>query len=174
VEAKDFWGILHRQTFDVLTVDLNRTIAGSVVETTGRVKVPVFQILNAIVLLKGSEKAAAIVVVGNTATIINVASHKHKGIPWNFILFIQENLEHSETGFKIRIVKLIGSVPTKRSEFTTFLNDGMHECESKDKLAPDFRFLAVVEEVLVNVSKRTLKVGFDSSGRLSSHLNRVL
>jgi hypothetical protein len=174
MEAKNFRGILHRQAFDVLTVDFNRSIAGSVVEATGGVKVPVFQIFNAIVLLKGSEKAAAIVVVGNTATIVNVTSHEHKGIPWNFILFIQENFEHSKTGFKIRIIELIGSVPTKRSEFTTLLNNGMHECESKDKLAPDFRFLAVVEVVLAKVSKGTLEVGFDSAGRLGSHLNRVL
>jgi hypothetical protein len=89
-------------------------------------------------------------------------------------LIIKEKLKHHKRSFEIRVIKFVENVPAEGTKLTSFLNNGVEEGQTKDKLAPLLRFLAVVEVLVRHFSETSLKIGFDTTRRLSSQFDTVL
>ena len=92
-----------------------------------RVEVVVIEVLRAVVLLESRDQASSILVVRDTTTIVDDASHIDESFPRDLILFVQEDLEHRERGLQIRVIELISDVPAERSELSSLLEDGVEE-----------------------------------------------
>ena len=79
------------QTVYVLSVCLDYAIRWGVVQARWRIKIAVFKILNAVVLLERSEEATTVVIVCNATTVVNVTSNEHEGLPGNLVLLVEKD-----------------------------------------------------------------------------------
>ena len=98
----------------------------------------------------------------------------NKSIPWNFFLLVEEDFEHSKRCIEIGIIEFVLDIPAERTELSSLLDDGVEERDSKDELAPNFGFLAVIEELVCVVGKSSLHVCLNTSWWLGCHLHTVL
>lgn len=95
--------------------------------------------------------------------------------PWDILLLlIQEDFKHSVRCLQIRVVELVSDVPTKGSELSSLLDDGVEEGASKVQLLEFGRLLAILDLLCCRFSKISLQIGLDSTRWLSCQFNTVL
>ena len=174
VEAKHLWRIFFWERVDEVSVRLGITEGRRLVLLRLRVEVVISQVVCAVILLESGEQATQVLVVSYTTTVVDDTSDVHKGIPRDLLLVFKEDLQHRERGGQIRVIEGICDVPAERSELTSLLDDSVEEGHTEDHLSIDGLFLAVVEPGVRYFGVTSLKVGFDTSGRLRGQLDTVL
>ena len=75
-------------------------------------------------------------VVSDSASIVTLTSQVSDGIKWYLLIFCDEHLQLSHTDTKVRLVKPVWNVPSKRPKLATFLDKCMKETQSKQQLFP--------------------------------------
>ena len=81
-------------------------------------------------------------------------------------------LFHTDT--EVTLIELIGNVPSQGSKLPPLLHQSMEETQSEEKLAPNLRFVAALEEGGVRngvIQVGSEEVGPQPFGRLISHLH---
>ena len=91
MKSEDLRVVIERHRINVFSVGLNSAIWWSIVDSRRRILVHVLEGIALAVLLEAGE-AASVVVIGYSTTVVDVASDEKKGIPWDFILRIQEQI----------------------------------------------------------------------------------
>ena len=66
-----------------------------------------------------------------------------------YFVIIQEHTKLQCTDSQISLVEFVRNVPSKRTEFTAFLNQGVEEAKREQELLEHRRILTSVEEIQV-------------------------
>jgi hypothetical protein len=174
VKSKDLRVVIERHRINVFSVGLNSAIWWSIVDSRRRILVHVLEGIALAVLLEAGEQAASVVVIGYSTTVVDVASDEKKGIPWDFILRIQEQLQHCLRSVQIRIIEFVSDVPSEGSELSSLLDNCMEECKSEEELSPDFWLSTIFNILLGEIRITSLQICSKTSGWLCGQLDRVL
>lgn len=141
---------------------LQVTIRRTLVDTWAGEFISIFERLDAAVLGESGHEQHSVIVVGDSATIVDVTSYENQCFPWHFVL-LQEQSEHREGRLKIGIIEGIALIPTEWPELSSFLNDGVIERKREQKLPPNFRFACLFQDFLSHWDVASLDVGLHTS-----------
>ena len=72
-----------------------------------------------------------ILIVGDSASVVDFWTQKVEHFVWNLLILIQKHSQLFLAHHQILICELVGDVPADRTEFTAILNDGMEETKSE-------------------------------------------
>jgi len=124
----------------------------------------------------------AIIIIGNTATIVCLGNQVADGLPWDWLVGLEVGVldtllvaahvqgECVLADLVVRIIETVGNVPTKRLELLTFNKNGVEPHETVDSLAELHVLLALCES-FAHVLVHAHRIGFDATRRLYSRLD---
>lgn len=72
-----------------------------------------------------------VLIVGDSASVVDFWAQKVEHFVGNFLIFIQKHSQLFLAHHQIFICELVGDVPTDRTEFTAILNNCVEEAKSK-------------------------------------------
>lgn len=76
-------------------------------------------------------------IVSDSATILYFCNHISDGFPGELsvclLALVQMSVNVEKRGIHVLVVELVGNAESEWSEFSSFLDDGVHEAQCKDK-----------------------------------------
>lgn len=132
--------------------------------------------IHSIVLLEDGQQTDAVPIVSDPPTVVDMAGHVYHRLPGDLLfIVVQEQPQSGNRYLQIALVEFIADIEAQRSKLSPFLDDSMEEAEAVEHLQP-LLFLhgATVYQLLVEIGKRSLEVGFQSPWWLYSQFYAVL
>lgn len=137
MHSENLWQVDIREVMDVVLDMVNRLVNWAVVVAARRE--PVVVLRDEVVILEDLEhrhEQLTVEVVGNSASVVNLAGHKLHCVPRNILVFQEEVLHHGNRGDKIGVTELIEDVPAQRTKLAALLDHCVEERETEQQIAP--------------------------------------
>jgi len=125
MKTKGFRGRIQGQCSDIIDIISLVTGLNLVIDTRFGELVIIIEGFGPNISLQDSLDQSYILIVGDSATIVDLSSQIVQDFVGNVIIFVQEKLELSLADSEIFVGKLVGDVPADGSELSSVLNDSV-------------------------------------------------